>query len=110
MQKLIYFYFALAPFTCFAPILILIVAMLIVGRMSKYKWLAHVFTLAAMFFTFPVFVVIGWILDPTLFVDPAPGGGFFLLFYLVSLLFAVLIYSSFAWVTRHKSKAVESAL
>jgi hypothetical protein len=111
MQKLAYFYFALSSWLPLAPIVIVIVAVNVAGRMSKYKWLAHVATYAVLLFIYPIYIRIGGILDPTTIEYPGPGDGFGALLYLFFLVPSLLLYSACAWVSRRgKSQTVGSAL
>ena len=109
MQTLAHFYESLFPWVAFSPIIVVIVAVNVTVRMSKYKWIGHTLTYAALVLTLPIYVFILGIMDPTTIEYPGPGDGFVFLLYLFFLVPAILLYSAYAWVTRRKSRVVRPA-
>jgi hypothetical protein len=103
MQTLIHYYFAIGPYVVASPLFIPIIPGLIAQRMSKYKWIVHIATFAALLSTYVLYVRIGEILEPTSIGNP--GNGLGLLLYLYFLVPAIRLYSLYAWLTRTGSQA-----
>jgi len=98
------FHLALFPWVGFAPIVIVLTAILTTLRVARHRWIAHGLTFIALLVTLPLSIWIQVILDPTTIAYPGPGDGFVLFLYLYCLGPAVLIYSGYAWLTRRKAR------
>ncbi|HUI97649.1 MAG TPA: hypothetical protein VLX44_17975 [Xanthobacteraceae bacterium] len=98
------FYSALFPWVGFAPIVIVLTAILTTLRVSRHRWIAHVLTVITLLVALPLCIWIQGILDPTTIAYPGPGDGFVLFLYLYCLGPAVLIYSGYAWLSRRKAR------
>jgi hypothetical protein len=109
METLIHFYLSIFLWVAFAPIIIVFSAIFVTLKMSKHKWITHLLTFTALLLTMPVYIWIGGILDPSTIEYQGPGDGFVVLFYYFNSLPAVIIYATYAWLTRRRSRVVASS-
>ncbi|HEY1544422.1 MAG TPA: hypothetical protein VGG01_18650 [Xanthobacteraceae bacterium] len=100
-------YLSLYPWIGFAPLLITFPVILATLRLARHRWVVHTLTFIALLATFPLYVWIQGILDPTTTQYTTPADGFVLVLYVFCLVPSLIVYSAYAWFTRRRAQTVQ---
>jgi hypothetical protein len=91
------FYLQLAPYIPFSPVLLAGVGAAVSYRLSRGRWIIHIFVFTALIFALPASFYLLGLADPSTIENPGYGEGFAILAYLLFAALAALGYSFFSW-------------